>query len=34
MAMNVEQAREMTERAKEKGVLALIDHELRFQPAG
>lgn len=31
MAMNVEQAREMTERAKEKGVLALIDHELRFQ---
>lgn len=32
MAMNVEQAREMTARAAEKGVLALIDHELRFQP--
>jgi predicted dehydrogenase len=30
MAMNSAQAREMTERAKEKGVLALIDHELRF----
>ncbi|MGI8493723.1 MAG: Gfo/Idh/MocA family protein [Pyrinomonadaceae bacterium] len=31
MAMNSEEAREMTEKAKEKGVLALIDHELRFQ---
>ncbi|HXG84690.1 MAG TPA: Gfo/Idh/MocA family oxidoreductase [Pyrinomonadaceae bacterium] len=31
MAMNAEQAREMTEKAREKGVLALIDHELRFQ---
>ncbi len=31
MAMNVEQAREMTEKAEEKSVLALIDHELRFQ---
>lgn len=31
MAMNVEEARRMTERAKEKNVLALIDHELRFQ---
>ena len=31
MAMNVEQAREMTRRAKEKNLLALIDHELRFQ---
>ncbi|MDQ6788345.1 MAG: Gfo/Idh/MocA family oxidoreductase, partial [Acidobacteriota bacterium] len=31
MAFNVAQAREMTERAKEKNVLALIDHELRFQ---
>lgn len=32
MAMNVKQARAMTEKAKERGVLALIDHELRFQP--
>jgi len=31
MAMNLEQAREMTKRAKEKNILALIDHELRFQ---
>jgi len=31
MAMNVAEAREMTEAAKEKGILALIDHELRFQ---
>lgn len=31
MAMNAEEAREMTEKATEKGVLALIDHELRFQ---
>ena len=31
MAMNVREAREMTEKAHGKGVLALIDHELRFQ---
>ena len=31
MAMNVAEAEEMTEKAKEAGVLALIDHELRFQ---
>jgi predicted dehydrogenase len=31
MAMSVAEAREMTEKAREKGVLALIDHELRFQ---
>ena len=31
MAMNVSEAREMTEKAAEKNVLALIDHELRFQ---
>jgi predicted dehydrogenase len=31
MAINVAEAREMTERAAEKNVLALIDHELRFQ---
>ena len=31
MAMNVSEANEMTEKAKEKNVLALIDHELRFQ---
>ncbi|MEZ5428651.1 MAG: Gfo/Idh/MocA family oxidoreductase [Pyrinomonadaceae bacterium] len=31
MAMNASQAREMTEKAAEKRVLALIDHELRFQ---
>lgn len=30
MAMNVAEAEEMTERAKEKGLMALIDHELRF----
>ena len=32
MAMNAEEAREMMERAREKNVLALIDHELRFLP--
>lgn len=32
MAMNAEEARQMTELAREKGVLALIDHELRFLP--
>lgn len=31
MAMNVEEAEKMTEVAKGKSVLALIDHELRFQ---
>jgi predicted dehydrogenase len=31
MAMNASQAREMTRNAKEKNLLALIDHELRFQ---
>ena len=31
MAMNVAEATEMTEKAKESNVLALIDHELRFQ---
>ncbi len=31
MAMNVAEAAEMTAKAKAKGVLALIDHELRFQ---
>lgn len=30
MAMNAEEARKMTEKAREKNVLALIDHELRF----
>ncbi|MEP6901698.1 MAG: Gfo/Idh/MocA family oxidoreductase [Actinomycetota bacterium] len=30
MAMNLAEARTMTEKAREKGVLALIDHELRF----
>jgi predicted dehydrogenase len=30
MAMNAGEARRMMERAREKGVLALIDHELRF----
>ena len=30
MAMNAQEARRMTERAHEAGVLALIDHELRF----
>jgi predicted dehydrogenase len=33
MAMNADEARRMWERAQEKGVLALIDHELRFLPA-
>ncbi len=32
MAMNAAEARQMLERAREKGVLALIDHELRFLP--
>ncbi|MBC7900900.1 MAG: Gfo/Idh/MocA family oxidoreductase [Saprospiraceae bacterium] len=32
MAMNAAEAEEMTAMAKSKGVLALIDHELRFQP--
>ncbi|MBA3354288.1 MAG: Gfo/Idh/MocA family oxidoreductase, partial [Blastocatellia bacterium] len=32
MAMNADEAREMTDAAKKSGVLALIDHELRFQP--
>ena len=31
MAMNAAQALEMWEKSKEKNVLALIDHELRFQ---
>ena len=31
MAMNAKEAAEMTAKAIEKGVLALIDHELRFQ---
>ncbi len=31
MAMNISEAIEMTEKAKEKNVFALIDHELRFQ---
>jgi predicted dehydrogenase len=30
MAMNAGEARRMTDRAREAGVLALIDHELRF----
>src|SRR5215207_688555 len=30
MAMTVREAQAMTDRAKEHGVLALIDHELRF----
>ena len=30
MAMNAEEALRMAERAREAGVLALIDHELRF----
>lgn len=30
MALNADEARKMTERAAEAGVLALIDHELRF----
>ena len=33
MAMNAEEARRMMERAETAGVLALIDHELRFLPA-
>jgi predicted dehydrogenase len=32
MAMNAEEARRMTDRARESGGLALIDHELRFLP--
>ncbi|MEP6704126.1 MAG: Gfo/Idh/MocA family oxidoreductase, partial [Acidobacteriota bacterium] len=32
MAMDMVEAREMTEAAKKAGVIALIDHELRFQP--
>ncbi len=32
MAMNVAQAEEMTAMARSKGILTLIDHELRFQP--
>ncbi len=32
MAMNFAEAEEMTEAASKAGVLALIDHELRFQP--
>ena len=32
MAMNADEARRMIDRAREKGVLALIDHELRFLP--
>jgi predicted dehydrogenase len=32
MAMNADEARWMADRAREKGVLALIDHELRFMP--
>ena len=32
MAMSVAEAEEMTTTAKRKGVLALIDHELRFLP--
>ena len=32
MAMNVDEALRMSKRAREAGVLALIDHELRFLP--
>ena len=32
MAMNADEARRMKDRAQEAGVLALIDHELRFLP--
>ncbi len=32
MAMNADEARRMRDRAQEAGVLALIDHELRFLP--
>src|SRR5436305_1197625 len=32
MAMNADQAREMTDKARDANILALIDHELRFLP--
>src|SRR4051812_37188821 len=32
MAMNAEEARRMTDRARDTGLLGLIDHELRFLP--
>jgi predicted dehydrogenase len=32
MAMSADEAKSMTDRAREAGVLALIDHELRFLP--
>ena len=32
MAMNADEARRMADRAQAKGVMALIDHELRFLP--
>src|SRR5712692_5607403 len=32
MAMNADEARQMTDRAREVGTVALIDHELRFLP--
>src|SRR5438477_7170530 len=32
MAMNAKESRRMKDRAQEAGVLALIDHELRFLP--
>lgn len=32
MAINVDEAKEMCDAAKDKPILALIDHELRFQP--
>jgi predicted dehydrogenase len=32
MAMNADETRRMAARAREKGLLALIDHELRFLP--
>ena len=32
MAMDVREAQEMTDAANRAGVLALVDHELRFQP--
>jgi len=32
MAMDADEARRMADRAREKGLLALIDHELRFLP--
>lgn len=31
MAMNADEAQIMTEKAREKNILALVDHELRFQ---